>query len=97
MREALTLVRVGARWKSGKDIKIWKEPWLLHARDPDPFIQSPIAASLEEADVSSLRMPDEPGWDDILNDLFNDRDKGLIKSVPLSARDERDRWMGAPG
>ena len=65
--------------------------------DPDPFIQSPIAASLEEADVSSLRIPDEPWWDDILNDLFNDRDKGLIKSVPLSARDERDRWMGAPG
>ena len=42
LREALTLVNFGARWRvgSGVDVKIWNDPWLLDASDP--YIQTPI-------------------------------------------------------
>ncbi|KAM7529995.1 hypothetical protein LguiB_033405 [Lonicera macranthoides] len=33
-------------------------------------------------------------WDiDIVNDLFNERDRDQILAVPLSAKQQNDRWM----
>ena len=91
LREALTLVNFGARWRVGSsvDVKIWNDPWLLDASDP--YIQTPIITRLEDTKVSSLKVMVEPRRnEDRLKELFTDRDVGRIKSVPLSAREEKD-------
>lgn len=91
---AQELIKNGSRWKvgSGRNIKIWEDPWLPNHL---PFITSPNPG-FEEATVSSLMEVSAHRWDDqILHDLFNDRDRQLIQSIPLnqSAQDDVLIWQ----
>ncbi|KAF4375412.1 hypothetical protein F8388_024071 [Cannabis sativa] len=58
----------------------------------DVFIHSSHPTLLQQA-VSSLLQQDVKDWDiDILNDLFNDRDKDLILQLQLSPTAFEDSW-----
>ena len=70
----------------GKQVRIWNEPWL-----PDPqnqTVQTPLLQELELARESSLMVSDGIRWEeDILNDIFNTRDRDLILKIPLGMED----------
>lgn len=78
------VVKAGVHWVvgSGEMINILGQPWLLD--DHNPFITSDSPA-LANNKVSSIMSMEHRGWDDeILKDLFNDRDQDCIRSVPLN-------------
>uniref|UniRef100_A0A803PF19 Reverse transcriptase domain-containing protein n=1 Tax=Cannabis sativa TaxID=3483 RepID=A0A803PF19_CANSA len=81
--EAQSLIRAGARWKVGNGtlINILNEPWLPDQNQP--FVTSSHPA-LHPAKVCNLLKVNELTWDEeILQDLFDDRDQLLIKRIPL--------------
>lgn len=82
--ESQEVIRRSCRWRvgNGKDINVWDDPWLPdHA---NPKVQSGAHPELQAAKVSSLMDVQSQGWDeDVLNDLFCQRDIFLIKSIPL--------------
>ncbi|XP_073119607.1 uncharacterized protein [Henckelia pumila] len=87
------LIRHGARRRigSGEQTLIWGTPWLPDSSNP--FIVSACPPELQQQKIRSLRTSQVGGWDmDILNDLFEERDKLLIQSTPLSKNHIEDRW-----
>ena len=86
------MIRAGARWRigSGKQARIWNEPWLPDSQNLT--IQTPPLQELS-ATVSSLMVSGGTRWEeDILNDIF-DRDRDLISKTPLGLRETDDNWM----
>ena len=66
-------MRIGA----GDKVNIWLDPWLPD--QSNPMVETPVSAGLEHATVSSLISIETTKWDeDVLNDIFNARDKNLI-------------------
>uniref|UniRef100_A0A803PCL7 Uncharacterized protein n=1 Tax=Cannabis sativa TaxID=3483 RepID=A0A803PCL7_CANSA len=90
--EAKDLVVKGGRLLvgSGENISITSDPWL-----PDignPFITS-FHPSICDKKVKCLLTMDGTKWEiEIINDLFNDRDKDLILSSPISPSNVVDTW-----
>ena len=57
------------------------------------MVETPMSVGLEQATVSSLISTETTNWDeDILNDIFNDKDKNLILQIPLSRFIKLDSW-----
>lgn len=78
------LIRKSTRWRvgDGKSIKIIDQPWLPN--DQDPYVRSNHDA-LKDALVCNLFKLDDKGWDtDIIDDVFEERDKELIYNIFLS-------------
>lgn len=74
---------------SGETINIVGQPWLLDGQNP--YITSNVQFS-DQSKVSSLMAVDYAGWDEeILNDLFNERDRRCIRNVRLRVDEGRDR------
>ncbi|XP_060965763.1 uncharacterized protein LOC133034618 [Cannabis sativa] len=91
--ESQDLVRKGVRWciGSGNNIPILQSPWLPD--EVNPFVISDHPA-LSTATVSNILTPDGSRWDvEILDDLFVDRDKHLIMSIPLSDNNLEDHFV----
>ncbi|KAM6589465.1 hypothetical protein CsatA_012070 [Cannabis sativa] len=90
--EAQGLVKEGSRKSigSGDNVSILLDPWLP---DPsNPFVQSDHPA-LRNQNVSSLFSVHSKSWDfDIINDLFDERDKNLVLSVQLSGSATDGKW-----
>ena len=43
--------------------------------------------------VHNLITEDHRAWDaDVLNDLFNERDRALIEQIPIPSRSRPDSW-----
>ncbi|XP_074363465.1 uncharacterized protein LOC141704019 [Apium graveolens] len=87
--EAGDVVKEGVRWVVGlgEMINILGQPWLLD--DHNPFITSDSPA-LANNKVSSIMSMEHRGWDDeILKDLFNNRDQECIRSVLLNEEYEK--------
>ncbi|XP_073129262.1 uncharacterized protein [Henckelia pumila] len=83
---------VRRRIGSGHQTLIWDTPWLPDVSNP--YIVSACPPGLQLSAVSSLRLSDTCGWDvDLLNEVFEERDKNLIQSIPLSQRECEDRWI----
>lgn len=81
--EAKQVVSAGARWKlgNGKKVQILNQPWLDD--DRNPYIMTDLQG-LDNTTVHSLRTEDGQQWDrDILEDLFNQRDRQCIYNVQL--------------
>ncbi|KAL8125037.1 hypothetical protein AgCh_012638 [Apium graveolens] len=77
---------------TGMDTYVWKVPW-LPATD-NGYLTTAMPPELENIKVCDLMDVQERKWDDeILNDLFNERDVQLIQQIPLSSRDIKDNWM----
>ncbi|CAH9072246.1 unnamed protein product [Cuscuta europaea] len=80
----------GITGESGRDINIWKDPWLPDRNSPR--VTSAPITGLEQASVDSLRREDGLDWDlDFLGDLFNQRDIRLIQGIPMSYRQIPDK------
>uniref|UniRef100_A0A803QIF3 Reverse transcriptase zinc-binding domain-containing protein n=1 Tax=Cannabis sativa TaxID=3483 RepID=A0A803QIF3_CANSA len=93
--EAQDLVRKGTRWcvGSGEDINVLHEPWL--PCEEQPFIES-THPGLLGSKVCNLMEVGGGSWDkEILDDLFEERDKKLILDIPLHSTQGRDKlhWI----
>lgn len=54
-------------------------------------------SELAEATVDSLMTIDGQAWDsEVLDELCNDRDKGLIYQIPIPLRSKPDSWFWLP-
>ena len=84
-------IRQGSRIQigGGQQTSIGSAPWL-----PDKdngFITFNLLASISSAMVASLMIPNQCRWDfDAVNDIFNSRDRDLIRRIPLSSRIDKD-------
>lgn len=81
--KAQVLLRRGARWRvgDGRSIRVVGQPWLPDAQHP--FITTPLQLDSDTV-VSSLMGLEGRDWDrDIIEDLFEDRDKRLIYNIQL--------------
>lgn len=79
-----------ARWQveTFEEIEVLKQPWLT---DINPYITSE-SPSLVNCKVVSLMSENQVGWDnEILSDLFNDRDQRCIKDVKIGEYGLEDR------
>lgn len=89
--EAQDLLRTGVSKRVGNGLStdIMKDPWL--ACDIDPYIHTDHDA-IKGQMVSCLMSTANEGWDaDLVRDIFNERDTGLILFTPIR-RSERDIW-----
>lgn len=92
--EFQSAIREGMRWRvgDGQRINVWNDPWL-----PDKgncFIQTVKLPHLDNITVSSLFATNSCMWDlDILNDIFEDRDKYQIMSIPLPVHQSQDKMI----
>ncbi|XP_074352002.1 uncharacterized protein LOC141691163 [Apium graveolens] len=56
-----------------------------------------IPTQLEGSKVNSFMQIDQKRWDEeVLMDIRNERDRNLIKKIPLSRREEEDSWFWLP-
>lgn len=88
--EARIVILARARWKVGlgTNIKIVGQPWLPD--DQNSYVTS-ISPALCDNTVSNLLSLDSKTWDeDILRDLFNDRDQQCIRSIKLNEEEGED-------
>ncbi|XP_074378458.1 uncharacterized protein LOC141719995 [Apium graveolens] len=75
----------------GSTTNIWKIPWLPCLLNGHPLTTMP--QELVDVQVGNLMNETRTGWDeDILTDLFLDRDIQLIKSIPISRSIQQDSW-----
>lgn len=89
--EAKNLVKAGARWMigSGSNINITNQPWLHD--EVNPYISS-TSPSFEDNSVDALMVPNERRWDeDIIRDLFNERDQQCILNTPIRQSQAEDK------
>lgn len=74
---------------SGHNITISNQPW-LHDEE-NPFVSS-TSLSFANNIVDSLMVPNERRWDDdIIRDLFNERDQQCILNTPLRQSQAEDK------
>lgn len=87
------LVRQGSRRciGDGEDTKVWDVQWLLCKENGG--LTTDMPRQLEHIKVASLMATTKNRLDDdILQDICNERDVGLIKSIPLSIQGKGDSW-----
>ncbi|XP_017217507.1 uncharacterized protein LOC108195085 [Daucus carota subsp. sativus] len=89
--EAQQMLKQGmaCRLGTGDLISITEDPWLPDVENP--FIQT-IHPAIQNAKVSSVMVSGENKWDeDLLEDIFDERDINLILSIPLQ-NNSPDSW-----
>ena len=92
--ETKELVRAGARIRvgNGLQVNIEHDPWLPCVENPRVTTTHPALANQK---VASLMDSGRVSWDeDLVRDLFNNRDASLILSIPLSSS-RLDTWFWA--
>ncbi|KAL8094866.1 hypothetical protein AgCh_036398 [Apium graveolens] len=91
---AQEVVKQGCRRKigTGSDTNVWKIPWLPSKENG--FVTTEMPGELENITVYNLMQENDKKWDEeILSDLFNNRDVQLIKQIPISIIERQDSWM----
>ncbi|XP_062089159.1 uncharacterized protein LOC133795722 [Humulus lupulus] len=91
--EVKSLVKNGARCRvgNGETIFITSDPWVFDKENP--WVTS-VHPGLNGQRVSSLMHVGRLEWDEeLVQDLFNDRDMRCILSIPLSPNRPLDRWF----
>ncbi|KAL8108548.1 hypothetical protein AgCh_024858 [Apium graveolens] len=93
LMETQEVIRQGCRRRigTGQNTKIGRVPWL--PCQTNGCITSEIPDSLNDAQVSSLFAEQGGNWDDdVIRDIFNDRDYELIRQIPISSCAKQDSW-----
>ena len=88
------LVRTEVRKLIGDECNthVFSNPWLPD--DVNPFVTTPISDCLSNILVSSLIQQEVLAWDnDILSNLFNDRDADIIRGDSLSFLETRGQMV----
>ncbi|CAH9093766.1 unnamed protein product [Cuscuta europaea] len=83
--ETQEIIKGGYKWRvgDGKSIKIWEDPWLPDRENPR--VISDVGLGLEQTVVANLMDESGKAWDmDVLRDLFDSRDVGLIQTKVCS-------------
>lgn len=91
---AQEVIKKGCRKQigDGKQIDIWKVPWLPCKENG--YITTEMPAQLEGEKVCSLMHIKRNEWDEeVLLDICNERDRDLIRKIPLSLRGRKDSWV----
>lgn len=79
----------------GASTKVWKVPWL--PCEENDYMSTNQVPELQNINVHSLIDTDTNTWDsDILDDLFNDRDRRLIRRIPIPRQPKADAWFWLP-
>lgn len=89
--ESKSVLKMGARWMvgSGRSIQISNQPWLND--EDNPYITSESQV-LDQSKVAGLMRENGREWDeDIIRDLFNERDQRCILRTKLSDRVTEDQ------
>ncbi|KAM6599952.1 hypothetical protein CsatA_019561 [Cannabis sativa] len=87
--QKLVLSGVRCNIGSGTSINIQRDPWLPDASNP--FVTTQLVG-LDDCKVASLMESHDRRWDlEVLNDLFNTRDRDLICKLPISSASS-DFW-----
>lgn len=92
--ESQEVVRRGCRRRigDGTSTKIWKIPWLPSTENG--FLTTDMPKELRDATVAGLFDENTGGWDEeILNDIYNELGKNLIKQILISRREIMDSWF----
>ncbi|XP_074351625.1 uncharacterized protein LOC141690750 [Apium graveolens] len=92
--ESQDVVRQGCRCRigDGSSTKIWKVPWLMCPENG--FLTTEMVDELQHVTVQSLLDENTGGWDDdVLDDILNERDRELVRQIPLSTRRRDDTWF----
>ncbi|KAL8124141.1 hypothetical protein AgCh_011956 [Apium graveolens] len=92
--ESQEVILQGCRRRIGDGIstKIWQIPWLLYLENG--FLTTDMPEELRTAVVAGLFNEEKEGWDEeILNDICNERDRDLIKQIPVSRTGRMDSWF----
>lgn len=91
---AQEMFRAGCRRRigDGTSTRVWQIPWL--PSHENGCLTTPMLYELQDIQVEGLMDTENDKWDqDILNDLFNVRDRELINQVPIPIRKRRDSWF----
>lgn len=76
----------------GLSTNVWEVPWLPSV--DNGYLTTTIAPEFQNIEVHNLFDVDKGGWDyDILNDIFNSRDRELIQQIPIPLKRNRDSWF----
>ena len=81
--------------RRGQQTIIGHAPWLPDKNNG--FISSSLPVNIASSSVDSLMIPNQRRWDyEVVNDIFNTRDRNLILHIPLGARHDKDSWFWLP-
>ncbi|XP_074352816.1 putative mitochondrial protein AtMg00310 [Apium graveolens] len=88
------VMRQGCRRRigNGKSTRIWQVPWL---KCPvNGYITTIMPEELKEARVENLFAENRKEWDeDVLKDIFNERDYEQIRNIQIPLGDRKDKWV----
>lgn len=77
---------------TGVDTFVWKVPCLPCTENG--YLTTNMPVELEQTKVCNLMEVNERKWDDVvLNDICNNGDVQLIKSIPLSIAERQESWF----
>ncbi|KAL8113302.1 hypothetical protein AgCh_020567 [Apium graveolens] len=88
------MVKQGSRRRigDGEQTNVWHIPWL--PGDNNGCLTSEMPQELEHIRVVNLMETGSIRWDEeVLNDICNERDTKLIKSIPIPAQSREDSWI----
>lgn len=88
------MVRQGCRRRigDGSTTNIWKVPWLLCPENG--FLTTEMVEELQQVTVQNVLDENRGGCDDdVLEDILNERDRDLVRQIPLSRRRRDDSWF----
>ncbi|KAL8106740.1 hypothetical protein AgCh_023486 [Apium graveolens] len=94
LMEAMTVIKAGARRRigNGTDTAVWHVPWL--PSDANGYVTTLMPEYLQNSTVNGLMNEDDTTWDmDVIKDILNNRDAGLVERIPISLYDRRDSWF----
>lgn len=87
-------IRQGCRKRigNGQDTFAWKVAW-LPCKD-NGYLTTNMPQELENISVRSLMEKNARNWDhELLQDIFNARDRELILKIPLPIKGRQDTWL----
>lgn len=93
LMETKEVMQQGCRRRigDGRSTKVWQIPWLPCSENG--YITTNMPPELENITVNSLMTENNGTWDnDVLQDIFNDRDREWIKKTPIPRVTRADSW-----
>lgn len=91
--EAQDVVRQGCRRciGDGQSTRVWQVPWLPCVENG--YLTTEMPEQLQHVNVNGLFAENQTEWDEeVLFDICNERDRELIRHVPIPQRQRADSW-----